>query len=280
MSLDKEESKDFAYTSNSPDVYKQSGRGDSSSDVEPTDATAAIGLINPSAIQTKRNKAKRVLIYIAICIASLLIGIVIGFAIAKWAPSQAPMPEPTPPSVHIDPVVTVDTVEKILEPAGELVSGKYRYKNVMDFREAKQLDLKLKNKKITLPGTTDEYYIVYEGTIGAGYDLSKANLDVNNTDKTISIQMPTMKILSSTIDWENITVRAINDSVFNDTDVKASIEAQKKADAHMREVVNNDTEFKKITEDSAKKVLKALLTTSGDTKDYSVDIKFGGVEDE
>lgn len=222
-----------------------------------------------------KRRGRRFLILVLICIACFVFGIIVGrFVLIPDPPNKDS--KQNLPVEPIDPFVTVDTVKHVLEPAGELVSGKYRYKNVMTFKEAKQLDLKFKNKKVTLPGTTDEYYIEYEGTIAAGYDLSQAGVDVDDERKSITIQLPKMKILSSTIDWDNIKVRAINDSVFNNTDVKGSITAQKKADVHMREAVAKDAEFENITADSARNVLTALLTTSGDTQGYSVEILFGG----
>ena len=173
-----------------------------------------------------------------------------------------------------DGVVTMQTVKKILYPASDLVSGRYYYKNAVSDEDPISLG------KTALPGTTNKYVFTCEGTISAGYDLSKINVDIDNENKVITVKMPRMKIISSEVDHGSFKEIHQNKSIFNSNDVKRNNEVMDKLGKAMKKKAKEDPKFIKMTEESASSTIKVLLNTSSVTKDYEVKVEFTGVENE
>ena len=173
-----------------------------------------------------------------------------------------------------DGVVTMQTVKKVLYPASDLVSGRYYYKNAVSDEDPISIG------KNALPGTTNKYVFTYEGTISAGYDLSKINVDVDNEKKIITVKMPKMKIISSEVDHGSFKQIHKNKSIFNNNDVERNNEVMDKLGKAMKKKAKEDPKFIKMTEESASSTIKVLLNTSSVTKDYEVKVEFTGVENE
>ena len=167
-----------------------------------------------------------------------------------------------------DGTVSVDTIKTIIKPASELVTGKYYYTNAVSDEDPITI------KGLELPGTKNKYVFTYDGTISAGYDLSKAKIDVDNESKTIKISMPEMQILSSEVDESSYEFKYKSNSIFNDNELERNSETRAKLDKKMRKKASEDSGFTKMTEENAEAVLKSFLTSSGDTKGYEIDIEF------
>ena len=170
--------------------------------------------------------------------------------------------------VPSDGTVSVNTVKHIIEPASELVTGKYYYTNAVSDEDVISIG------GLNLPGTKNKYVFTYDGTLSAGYDLSEATVDVDNDSKTISISLPEIKILSSEVNEESFEIKYKSSSVFNDSDLERNSETRAACEDRMRKKAMNDEKFVKLTKDNAEMVLKAFLTSSGDTKKYKVEISF------
>ena len=173
-----------------------------------------------------------------------------------------------------DGVVTMQTVKKVLYPASDLVSGRYYYKNAVSDEDPVSIG------KNVLPGTTNKYVFTYEGTISAGYDLSKINVDVDNAKKIITVKMPKMKIISSEVDHGSFKQIHQNKSIFNNNDVERNNEVMDKLGKAMKKKAKADPKFIKMTEESASSTIKVLLNTSSETKYYEVKVEFTGAENE
>lgn len=167
-----------------------------------------------------------------------------------------------------DGVVTMQTVKKILYPASDLVSGKYFYKNAVSDEDPISIG------KNNLPGTTNKYVFTYEGTINAGYDLSKIDVDVDDDNKIITVKMPKMKIISSEVDDNSFKVVYKTKSAFNNNDVERNADVRAKCNKAMVKKAKSDVRFIKMTQSSARNTIKAFIKAASVTKDYTVKVEF------
>lgn len=96
--------------------------------------------------------------------------------------------------------------EKLLS-VSELATTKYNYSNIISIKNS------LTVKDIVIPFTEKSFVIKYNGCITAGIDLSKASFSIDNNILTIAI--PNCKILSHTINENEIYIYDEKTSVFN-----------------------------------------------------------------
>ena len=211
-------------------------------------------------INDAKKKAKRIIGVIVICVICFGLGALFFGHGTGLGGEELESPE--------DGTVTVNTIKKILKPASELVTGKYFYTNAVSDEDPISI------KGLDLPGTTNKYVFTYDGTISAGYDLSKATVDVDNEKKTIFISMPKMEILSSEVDDKSFDIKYKSSSVFNDSDLERNKDTMAKCKERMEKKAMEDGNFVKLTKNNAETVLKSFLTTAGDTKKYKVEITF------
>lgn len=161
----------------------------------------------------------------------------------------------------------ITTIEKIIEPASDLLTSKYRYKDADTYENFKTLF----GKKI--PFTTDMTVFTYEGTVGVGIDLLEVEYEIDNVNQFITIYIPELKILTNEIDPDSFEYPFKSDSVFNTTDMSDFTELMSKLKEEKVKIVLNDKEFMDSARQNAENVLKGFLTASNDTKDYIVNFK-------
>lgn len=163
--------------------------------------------------------------------------------------------------------ISIKNVEDVLESASELVTTKYYYKDADTYENYKEAF----GKKI--PFTTDKVVFTYEGTIGIGIRLSEVTYEIDNDDKSITIILPEIGILSNEVDHSSFEYHDVSNSIFNNTVMEdhTNLIAELKTDKE--EEINANAELLKAAEDNVKSVLKNFLTSSDVTKDYAVIFK-------
>lgn len=161
----------------------------------------------------------------------------------------------------------ITTIEKIIEPASDLLTSKYRYKDADTYENFKTLF----GKKI--PFTTDMTVFTYEGTVGVGIDLLEVEYEIDNENQIITIFIPELNILTNEIDPDSFEYPFKSDSVFNTTDMSDFTELMSKLKEEKVKIVLNDKEFMDSARQNAENVLKGFLTASDDTKDFIVNFK-------
>lgn len=125
-------------------------------------------------------------------------------------------------SARLDAVV----LESRLSEISELASVSWSYTNMAQFENSNEF------YGVTLPFTTKEFLLTYDGEIKAGVDLRKATVDVSGT--TVRVRLPDAEILSHEIDENSVEVFNEKTSIFNpftvedftafQTDQKAAME--------------------------------------------------------
>lgn len=104
---------------------------------------------------------------------------------------------------------TVDTVSlaEELTEISELATMEYNYTNTVKF------DSHLDFYGYRIPFTTNFFIISYDGTIKAGVDLSKAQINLEG--EMITVTLPPAEILSHTIDYDSMQALDETYSFFN-----------------------------------------------------------------
>ena len=104
---------------------------------------------------------------------------------------------------------TVDTISLAEELAdiSELATVEYNYTNAVKY------DSHLDFYGYRIPFTTNSFIIIYDGTIKAGVDLSKAQINLEG--ELITVTLPAAEILSHEIDFNSIEAMDETYSFFN-----------------------------------------------------------------
>lgn len=98
------------------------------------------------------------------------------------------------------PVITNELLHQQLQSVRELVTVDYYYTNVGRFEN--QVDF----YGWKVPFTLKRFLVSYEGILKIGVDLSDVQASVNETTHTITVLLPSSKILSHTIPEDSIQV--------------------------------------------------------------------------
>lgn len=109
------------------------------------------------------------------------------------------------------PVITSSTIEEQLNGLSELVTQEYTYRNA-DRRESSETWI----FGWTRPFSSKSILITYDGTIKAGIDFSKIEIDVAEETKTITIKIPESTITDNYIPQDSIEVLEVKDGLFNE----------------------------------------------------------------
>ena len=134
-----------------------------------------------------------------------------------------------------------------LTEISEFASLTYSYTNMAEFENSKDF------YGIKVPFTTKSFIITYDGTIKAGVDLAKAEVDVSG--KKITVTLPAAEILSHEIDEDSLEIFDENTSIFNPLKVSDYNTFNKEQKAEME---------KKATD-------KGLLTEAGKKAADAID---------
>lgn len=206
---------------------------------------------------------KKVGIFLAALVLCIVAGGVTGRVIAKKNGGKT-LVDKVKESVDEKYVLETETVEELLQPAGDLVAQRYYYKDVDTFENYKEF----LGKKVPL--TTDKSIFSYKGVISAGIVLSKVTVEVDNLKKTITLTLPPVLILSNEIESEGFTVYELKNSVFTETKLEDYADLMGQLKSKKAEQLMNDEEFINTTREEAKKVIVSFLKAADSTGEYEV----------
>lgn len=164
-------------------------------------------------------------------------------------------------------VVTISYLQELLEPASDLVTTKYLYKDADSYKNAKKfLDH-------DIPFTTNEVVYTYKGAVSLGIDISQCGFSVDNENKRIEVSLPDIKIIANEIDADSFEFISDKKSAFNPTSMEdyTSLLAKLKNEKAAQVMEDQDLldEVKKRTET----VISNFILRTDLTAGYSVDFK-------
>lgn len=160
--------------------------------------------------------------------------------------------------------LTISTVEEVVEPASDLITSRYHYKDADTFENFKDFF----GHKI--PFTTNKTVFTYDGVISVGVNLLDIDYDIDNENKTIQINLPSLEIKANEIDASSFEYPYESKALFNRnnmsdfTGLLATLKSEKE-----KEVLADDS-FMDDARQNTEEVLENLLGVSKFTEDYTV----------
>lgn len=186
--------------------------------------------------------------------------------------------EPTPPAtITIDPepsenpgktTITVDELQSVLNPASELITSKYYYTNAASFDNV----LMWIHSDIPNPFTHSKGYIIYDGVVSVGIDVSELKYDIDNENKRIVITLPVEKVLAHEIDNSSLKSDT-QESIFNNLDAEFYAQLIDGLQKGTEEKVMKNSGYLKEVRRNTELVLRNFLSASELTKDYTIQFK-------
>lgn len=105
--------------------------------------------------------------------------------------------------------ISLSLIESEIKNIGELATVEYLYTDAGKFEDPKELF------GMNIPFTTKSFIAKWDGIIKAGIEIDKITVDINHTNKEITIFMPNAAILSHEIDNNSIETLDEKNGLFN-----------------------------------------------------------------
>lgn len=164
-----------------------------------------------------------------------------------------------------EPEITSTLIQNRIEQASDLVTTKYHYTKVGKFENSLNLN------GWSIPLTNKYFILTFEGEIQLGTDLSKANVEID--DSTIHVTVDKPAVISNSIDESSIEVYDETKNIFNPisvSDYKAfALEQKDKALSEAKE-----KGLIKTAQENTKKSIKEIVSIIPDTDDYTIEVTF------
>ena len=164
-----------------------------------------------------------------------------------------------------EPEITSTLIQNRIEQASDLVTTKYHYTKVGKFENSLNLN------GWSIPLTNKYFILTFEGEIQLGTDLSKANVEINDSTIYATVNKPT--VLSNSIDESSIEVYDETKNIFNPisvSDYKAfAVEQKEKALSEAKK-----KGLMKTAQKNTEKSIKEIISIIPDTDDYTIEVTF------
>lgn len=162
-----------------------------------------------------------------------------------------------------EPSITSTLIQNSIEQASDLVTTKYHYSKVGKFENS--LDL----NGWTIPLTTKNFILTFEGEIQIGTNLSNAKIKIK--DKKIIVNLDSVEVLSNTIDEDSIEVYDETKNIFNPISVSDYKEfAIKQKKVALKEA--KEKGLMKEAKENTKKSIKQLIQMIPEASDYTIEV--------
>lgn len=165
----------------------------------------------------------------------------------------------------ITPQFVTNDIEATISDIGELATSEYRY---TISQTAKKDDVKLLG--ISIPFTSSHVLYSYQGVIKAGIQFGEITIHVNETDKTVFVELPETEILSEEVFQDSLIVYDESHSPFNTftfSDMNLSVADLK--DTAKKDAVKNG--LLNAARENAITILNSTVNSFYDTDEYTVE---------
>ena len=199
--------------------------------------------------------------------ALVLMALLGGLVGAKIGGGKKSILQKVADSVEEKSTLDVKTIEEILQPAGDLITQRYYYTDMDTFESYKEL------LGAKIPLTTDKVVFTYKGAISAGIVLSKVEFAVDEEEKTVTVTLPDIFIVSNEIFEDEFKAYEIKNSIFTETkftDYALLLGSMKSKKAE--ELMKNQ-KFRDEARKEAENVISAFLKNATVSKDYKIVFK-------
>lgn len=199
--------------------------------------------------------------------ALVLMALLGGLVGAKIGGGKKSILQKVADSVEEKRTLDVKTIEEILQPAGDLITQRYYYTDMDTFESYKEL------LGAKIPLTTDKVVFTFKGAISAGIVLSKVEFAVDEEEKTVTVTLPDIFIVSNEIFEDEFKAYEIKNSIFTETkftDYALLLGSMKSKKAE--ELMKNQ-KFRDEARKEAENVISAFLKNATVSKDYKIVFK-------
>ncbi len=180
-------------------------------------------------------------------------------------PTVVITPEPEAP---IKTTVTVEEIKSILSPASDLITSRYYYTNAADFESVKNWPI----FSVENPFTRSGGYIMYDGVVSVGIDISQISYEVDNDQQIITVSLPKEKVLAHEVDNSSVVTDA-HVSMLNILDADYYTKLIAGLQEETEEKVMSNNAYMKEVRQNTETVIKTLLSATELTSEYKVRFK-------
>jgi len=211
------------------------------------------------------NKAKNILVVIALC-SIVFLGTKI-YDKSHIKPIEVIKEVPTEKIIEKKVEISGETIQAGMENIGKLCTAEYSYTHVEHENSAREI------KGFEIPFTTSSFIYSYDGTIMAGIDFAKIQIDKDDIEKVIIVTLPDVEIISSDVDQNSFELYDEKNNIFNPisvADVAGSFHDLKSSEE--AKAIEKGL-FEKAKE-NAVTLVKNFMCGSYDVKDYDIEVVF------
>lgn len=160
------------------------------------------------------------------------------------------------------------SLETEISDISELATIEYLYTNYGSVTSEKNF----KTTGWKVPLSSKELIIVMKGSIKIGVDCSKIKLDVDENTKTITIDVPSAKILSNELFEDSLVVCVEDDNLFSDISTEDSALARQQIKTNAEDDVEASSLFEQAEEKAAIEVEHLLESIPEVCANYTIKI--------
>lgn len=155
------------------------------------------------------------------------------------------------------PVITSETVSQSVNSLRELVTREYLYTNAGKYENHNEVSIS--SITVGVPLTRKSFTVVYDGRIKAGIDLSKAQISVNDTLRSVTVTLPASEITSHEIFEDTVLSVDERDALFNRNTIDDYNDFLIRQKAAMEEKVRT-TGFLTNADREAREIVRSVLS--------------------
>lgn len=164
--------------------------------------------------------------------------------------------------------ISSTTLKNSLVSASELTVTKFNYAKVGKFTNSLELN------GWTIPFTQKDFLLTYQGVVSLGVLMDQADVQVDETARTIAIQVPGISVLSNQIIEDSIEVYNENTNLFNPIQVSDYLEFAKSQKATALQEVRKHHILNEAKEDAADAITALLNMIPEIHQNYTIEVSF------
>ena len=170
-------------------------------------------------------------------------------------------------TVEKEVVISGKTIESGLNNIGKLSTAEYYYTHVESFDSSKEIN------GIKIPFTNSKFVYSYDGTICAGIDFTKIEVEKDDENKKITVVLPEVEIISSEIDQDSFKLYDEKNNIFNQYSVSDVASSLKDLKTSEEERAVEKGLFNRAKE-NAQSLVENFMKGSYNVEDYEIEVKF------
>ena len=163
--------------------------------------------------------------------------------------------------------ISGETIRSNMANIGKLCTAEYNYTHVEKVDSSREIN------GFKVPFTSSKFIYSYDGTIMAGIDFTKIQIDKKDVEKIITVTLPDVEIISSDVDQDSFKLYDEKNNIFNPisvTDVADSFADLKNSEE--RKAIENGLLDK--ARESAIILVENFMRGSYDVGDYEIKVLF------